>query len=345
MHTRDSRSTTTRARAFHPSLDGLETRHLLTTLGMQSALASRVAPIRAGLTRPQTEPTSFGLTPLTQLKAPYHNLSGGLYGSFRNTPSPELMSRLESSASRIEPLDRTGRPSADGTIGFLSLGPSTTMLASQAIKQAIEADPARNPAVTFVNGGINEMTAQRWAASGEPWNGQSAKLSAARVSPDQVQVLWLKAEMLRPWLSGASTVSRMVDYANLLDRILARAEARFPNLQLVYVSSDEFSGYVKRNTLREPESYESAFGVREFIRRHESDRDGPTVLWGPYLWADGDTPRDDGLTWLPDDFQAKDGVHPTLSGSFKVAEQMMAVLHGPTAASLWYFRSPNEPVL
>ena len=49
----------------------------------------------------------------------------------------------------------------------------------------------------------------------------------------------------------------------------------------------------------------------------------PLLLWGPYLWADGTTPRKgDGLVWERADLAA-DGTHPSPSGRRKVAEMLL----------------------
>src|SRR5436853_7867608 len=43
----------------------------------------------------------------------------------------------------------------------------------------------------------------------------------------------------------------------------------------------------------------------------------PWIAWGAYLWADGTTPRSDGLVWLQSDFETKDYTHPAQSAEQK----------------------------
>ena len=47
----------------------------------------------------------------------------------------------------------------------------------------------------------------------------------------------------------------------------------------------------------------------------------PWISWGPYLWADGETPRSDGWLWRCSDFQ-DDGTHPSFLGAVKVGGQV-----------------------
>jgi len=58
----------------------------------------------------------------------------------------------------------------------------------------------------------------------------------------------------------------------------------------------------------------------------------PWSAWGPYTWANGDTPRSDGLVWCNGqsgapcngevDFEP-DGTHPNTQGDQKVANLLM----------------------
>src|SRR5947199_61615 len=56
------------------------------------------------------------------------------------------------------------------------------------------------------------------------------------------------------------------------------------------------------------------------------------TAWGTYLWADGTTPRVDGLVWQASDFQA-DGTHPGPTGVTKVVNLLMT----------FYLSSPYTP--
>ena len=66
----------------------------------------------------------------------------------------------------------------------------------------------------------------------------------------------------------------------------------------------------------------------------------PLLLWDPYLWADGLTPRkSDGLVWKREDPGA-DGTHPSGSGRDKVARLLLGLCkNGPNAKS--WFRGPG----
>jgi hypothetical protein len=61
----------------------------------------------------------------------------------------------------------------------------------------------------------------------------------------------------------------------------------------------------------------------------------PWIAWGPYLWADGTTPRSDGLTWAASDFAA-DGTHPATSGRTKVADMLVTFFLNSPYTKCWF---------
>lgn len=66
----------------------------------------------------------------------------------------------------------------------------------------------------------------------------------------------------------------------------------------------------------------------------------PWLAWGPYMWADGTTPRSDGLTWVCSDFQS-DGTHPASSARQKVA-QMLLNFFKSDSTTTWFLNPPNR---
>ncbi len=56
---------------------------------------------------------------------------------------------------------------------------------------------------------------------------------------------------------------------------------------------------------------------------------------GPYRWADGLTPRADGLLWECTDF-ANDGTHPPNAGVSKVADLLMKTSTSSLYARPWF---------
>jgi hypothetical protein len=131
---------------------------------------------------------------------------------------------------------------------------------------------------------------------------------------------------------------------------LHNARQRFPNLRIAYLGSRIYAGYADTPLNPEPYAYEGAFVVRWLIQDQiKGDRalnydpargpvNSPLLLWGPYLWGDGMTPRKaDGLVWTRDDL-ASDGTHPSESGRQKVADLLLKFFKTDANAKMWFVR-------
>ena len=65
----------------------------------------------------------------------------------------------------------------------------------------------------------------------------------------------------------------------------------------------------------------------------------PLILWGPYLWTDGEKGRKDGLTWELEDVAPKDGVHEAEGAQKKAADQLLKFFKEDAAAKGWFAKA------
>jgi hypothetical protein len=213
-------------------------------------------------------------------------------------------------------------------------------------KEIADRDPQKSPSVSIVNCAVGGAGVSSWAKprSGT-WQTVAQRLKEADATPEQVQVAWVKhAE------PGPSPDAAPLEYARKVkDDIassLAITRSTFPNLRVAYLSSRIYGGYNIAGIRRvnpEPFAYETAFSVRWVIQDQINNEkggkaDGPVLLWGPYLWADGVTPRkSDKFVWERKDL-GEDGVHPSKAGGQKVANLLLEFFKNDAGAKTWFVR-------
>lgn len=297
------------------------------------------------------ERSSVGLKPLTEMTGEerYKGEDGGLYGSGNNEPPEAHQATALAESERIVLLDETGKPSKDGKIVLLSVGMSNTAAVFVTFKDSADRDPQKSPQVVIVNGAVGGVGAKSWAMNAErPWSTLSQRLKDANVTPEQVQVAWIKHADTRP-ASDPPPLAYAKELKGWLASIVRTLKSKHPNLKIVYLSSRTYGGYHETGN-PEPYAYESAFSVRWLVREQirgsaELNPDpkkgkvvAPLLLWGPYLWADGITPRKgDGLTWHRSDY-SKDGVHPSEKGREKVADQLLRFFKEDPGTKTWFLK-------
>jgi hypothetical protein len=306
--------------------------------------------------RPVDITPPVGLKPLTDMNGDdrYKEQDGGLYGGGKNDPPKEHLEAALQQAKLIQPLDAKGKPSDDGKIVMISVGMSNTTQEFSAFVRLANTDPAKSPKLVIVDGAQGGMDARAWAASGRParpgsrspWEVLDERLQQADVSDEQVQVAWVKQARIAPGNIGEFP-KHAEEMQGHMVTILNMLKDRFPNLRIAYLSSRIYAGYAKSTLNPEPYAYESAFVVRWLIEDQikgdpslNYDPEKGTVksrllLWGPYLWADGEKGRKiDDLIWKPEDL-AGDGTHPSDSGRRKVAELLLGFMKTDPTAKVW----------
>ncbi|HJZ93009.1 MAG TPA: hypothetical protein VKE40_19190 [Gemmataceae bacterium] len=296
----------------------------------------------------ETGRSSVGLKPLTEMTAAdrYKGEDGGLYGGGRNEPPEAHLKAARKETAKIEPLDADGKPARDGTIALVSISMSNATQEFSLFKQLADKDPKKSPRVTIVDCAQGGQAMAEWVdPRGKAWLEADRRLEAARVSPKQVQVAWVK-------LANKQPTGDLEKHGQKLQKdtlaVLHNARERFPNLRVAYLGSRIYGGWATTPLNPEPYAYEGAFAVRWLIRdqvrgdaelNYDAEKGAvkaPLLLWGPYFWADGTTPRKaDGLVWERKDL-AGDGTHPSPSGRQKVAEMLLAFFKTDPLAGGWF---------
>jgi hypothetical protein len=314
-----------------------------------------LARFQEGKPAKREERSSVGLKPLTEMTAEdrYKGEDGGLYGGGKNSPPEAHQAAALEELKLITPLDPQGRPARGGKIVLLSIGMSNTNGEFRIFKEMAEKDPKKSPDVVLVNGAVGGAGAGSWAKGAERvWATVMDRLKEADVSPEQVQVAWMKHAD-----PGPAPDSEPLEYAKKLKdwelSILNLLKTKFSNLRICYLSSRIYGGYNVagiRLVNPEPFAYESAFSVRWLIQDQMKGEPklnydpkkgplrSPILLWGPYLWADGVKPRQsDGLVWERKDL-GEDGVHPSPSGGQKVATLLLQFFKTDAGAAGWFLK-------
>lgn len=297
-----------------------------------------------------------GLTAITDLGGgTYQGQQGGLYPGGSNTvPSSHAATGL-SLSNTIEPLNSSGQPSAGGRIGLIAIGVSITSDDFGAFIDLVAADSRVSPNVTLVDGAVGGHPIDTWLdPAGVPWGIVDDRLASAGVAHSQVQVAWIMLPDRNPF--PMPFPSEQLAYKAKLATVVRELKARFPNLDLGYVSSHPYTGYADEHANFEPIAYQHGFGVKWLIE----DQIGgvanlnpnpsagivtsPWLAWGPYTWANGVGPdglvggqpgRADGLEWACSDFIA-DGVHPSSTGKAKSAAMLLAHFTSAPTSCPWF---------
>lgn len=310
--------------------------------------------------------TNLGVVPLNEMGfGAYSNATGGLYPNGANTRPPAHDSAgMQIATNQIGPLNASGNPDTNnGKIVLLSLGVSNTTQewasgdnvthnVTNTFKYRADLDPSKNPQLVIVDGAFGGQDAITWTnpASANWAMVITQRLVAAGVTTNQVQALWLKQALASVHNYGAFPGHAQA-LRGYLTTILRIAKAKYPNLKLVYFSCRTRSYDTNAADLNpEPFAFETAFADKWVIEDqinglnnlNFNPGNGPVVApwlaWGPYIWADGLSPRSDGFVWLCTDLSQSDYTHPSSNGVAKVASQLIAFFKTDPTTTPWFLK-------
>jgi hypothetical protein len=290
---------------------------------------------------------------------------GGLYPNGQNQVPAAHNQDGRTRAAEVQPLDANGQPSTTGKIVLLSIGMSNTTQEWCSENSDLPCNSwtfmgraAASPQVdhthlVIVNGAKGGQTAQTWDSPTDPNYDRvrDTKLAPAGVTEAQVQAVWLKVADANPTVHLPAANADAYALVGFMGDIARALKVRYPNLKLVFLSSRIYAGYATTTLNPEPYAYESGLSVKWLIQAQirqmagnppdplAGDLDDTTVApwlaWGPYLWADGLTPRSDGLIWQCADLEA-DGTHPSQSGESKVGQKLLQFFLSSPYTAPWF---------
>ncbi len=314
--------------------------------------------------------TSIGRVPLTDLGAGLYigQYQGGLYPGGSNAMPPAHLAAGLVAAAQIVPRNPAGAPDAQsGKIVLLAVGMSnaagefclpmgTTGCWPESFMGQAALDAAVNHAtLVMINGARPQQDTKTWVdPGGANYDAVGGLLAAQGLGEAQVQAVWLKEANINP---PATLPSENADARVLEGRLgsVARAlKTRYPNLRQIFFSTRIYAGYSVTPLSPEPSAYEGGFGVKWLIESQidqmatplnpidpvAGDVNDTTVApwlgWGPYLWADGTTPRSDGLTWDCSEFLVNEGAHLQQFAIRKVGAMLLDFLKTSPVTQTWF---------
>jgi hypothetical protein len=275
-------------------------------------------------------------------------------------------------AAQVRPRNTLGQLDPNGRVVMMSIGMSNTTQewCSQPATepcdpwsftgQALASPEVDHSRLAIVDGASGGQTSQTWDSPTDPNYDRvrDTVLAAHGLTEAQVQVIWLKSANADPTVSLPAPNADARVMEGQLGNIVRAARVRYPNLAMVFLSSRIYAGYASSTLNPEPYAYETGFSVKWVIEAQIRQRDGlgidpaagdlsyaaaPYLAWGPYLWADGTTPRSDGLTWVCSDYRVSDGTHPETTGRTKVANMLMAFFLSSPQATPWFRADHARP--
>jgi hypothetical protein len=294
--------------------------------------------------------TSTPLVPLDDLgTGTYLGFQGGLYPNGSNVRPAAHDAAGVALANTIQPLDVNGNPDPNGIYAFMSFGVSDGQQEFIEFMTLANGDISKNPKLALVNGALFGATAKQWANLGSSYWGDlfNNVLPAAGVSPNQVVATWVQDLDAGP--TGTYPDDMGPTQADL-ETMARNLHIKFPNLKLAYYSSRLYGGYGNGVNTYDPEpfAYENGFAVKGVVQDqingvnnlnydpNNGTVTAPWIAWGPYFWANGLTPRNDGLTWSCQELKS-DGLHPEDPlGREPVATYLLNFMKTDSTSTPWF---------
>ena len=296
----------------------------------------------------------------------YKGLEGGLYPDRSNSEPADHDALGIAHRNAIRPLDVNGFPNGAGHYVLMSIGGAGVSAAWCSVSSAPPCNSwsftgratsdafVNHTALVIVNAALPTATISMWTS---PTSANYNRIRDTRLAPlglseKQVQAIWMN---LADSDSVLPVTASPADAAARLQRLGAAIRAlkqRYPNLQLLFVSSPRYAGYRLDG---EPLAYESGFAVKWIVesqidqlrgRAANADagdlslaRGTPWISWGPYIWTRGEQSRRDGMTWLRADYDSS-ATRLSRQGEEKLGGILFDFFRNSVYTRCWFLAGP-----
>ncbi|HVM77251.1 MAG TPA: hypothetical protein VMU07_03815 [Candidatus Paceibacterota bacterium] len=305
---------------------------------------------------------------------------GFLYDGTNTMPAAHAADGMRF-ASEIQPLDVNGNPSPAGKIVVVGIGMSnwTIELCNMLPRTNQDCNPGsfiyqteHDPTVNHTNLVIvdcaqGSQVAAKWLDDSKGNYAACVQiLSSEGLSAKQVQVILFKDADPQPKYSLASstqcTANSAIDaciYEREVGNIARFAKMQFPNVKQMFVHTRIYAGYATTNLNPEPFAYEYGFANKWLVAAQIDQIAGapidpvagdlsyavaPWIAWGPYFWADGNSPRSDGLAWIPSDYNTADYTHPNIANGVPKVASLMMQFYAASPFTPWFRASGHSTI-
>lgn len=302
--------------------------------------------------------------PIDELGAhTYRRAQGGLYPGGANVPPADHDANGIGRRNSIKPLDVNGLPNATGRYVLMSVGAGNSSAAwcstssappcdswSLAGRAASDATVNHGPLV-IVNGAIAGADFDQWSNPGSPnyVRIRDTRLAPLGLSENQVQAIWMSVQDSAAAFPLSASAADAAPRLQRMGTTIRTLKKRYPNLQLLFISSRAYRGYEAGG---EPAAYESGFVVKWAIESQIDQQRGqahnpdvgdlsissgasPWIGWGPYYWSRGSTPRTDGVFWRQSDFDPS-GSNLSPAGAGKIGSLLLDFFKTSPYTRCWF---------
>jgi len=302
----------------------------------------------------------LGRLPVSDMtNSTWNAIRGGLYPEGRAVPPPDKMFAYQTIIDAVEPraLDGLLHPT-DGRIVMIGVGASNPRTEFNAFVALAKSDPSASTSLIFANTCVGGQGVQKMNLPTDSyWKNASKVLDSLGCSAAQVQLAWVETDNTQD--ADTTFPGAAQGLADDLFTLCTTMRSFYPNLKVIYFSSRSYAGYIDPASalagrgLLSPRDYLNGWAIKFLIERQIVGTAGytftgvtadlPALMWCTDNWADGTTPKLDGLFWHCDDFSG-DGLHLSPLGEEKSGARIYRFFSTDPLAQRWYQAQPTTSV-